>query len=1123
MKSINFEFLRASWPELAELGGLAESYAHPDPASAMVKLRAFTEQLVLWIYGKAGLPKPVRPNLNDLLNDDAFTSVVPPVVVDKLHALRIHGNKAAHGERITTETALWLLKESHAVSRWLYVLVGNGGASGLPPYQDPPFGGLAGEARSQLKREKKAVLEQLAAQEAKMQALLQQLEMAREQAKPVELKAEERAALIQSGQNVADALNFDEETTRRRLIDSQLATAGWRVAANGGNTDEVTQEEPVDQQPTPSGKGYADYVLWNDDGKPLAVVEAKKTAKSAELGRKQAAFYANSLEKKHGQRPVIFYTNGFDIWMWDDAQGYPPRKLYGFYSKDSLQYLATFQRGHRRLLNEIEPKPFADRLYQLEAIKRVCERFSGQHRRALIVQATGTGKTRVAISLTDVLIRAGWVKRVLFLCDRKELRKQAKNAYSDLLNEPIVVVGRNTAQDRNKRIYLATYPAMMRIFATFDVGFFDLIIADESHRSIYNRYRDLFYYFDALQVGLTATPVGLISRNTFTLFGCENEDPTFNYDFSRAVEEKHLVPFELFTHTTEFLREGIRAERLSDDQYRQLEAAGEDPDSFDFEPGEIDKVVFNRDTNRHVLRNLMENGIREATGSHPGKSILFARNHHHAVLLSQLFDEMYPQYGGNFCQVIDNYDPRAEQLIDDFKGIGTNPGLTIAISVDMLDTGIDVPEVVNLVFAKPVRSRVKFWQMIGRGTRLCPAQHKTKFRIFDHWGNFEFFGDEFQEAEPSVSKSLMQQVFEARLDLAETALEQSEPQAFTLAAESIGKDLAALPEGTIAVREKWREKRTVARPEVLHQFAPETVVILRQEMAPLMQWIDIRDHGDAYRFDRLIALMQTELLRRSNRFEDYRDQALDQVAQLQMHMNPVREKGEVIKRFKDPQFWSAVCVADLETMRRELRGIMHHRRPTSGTPASPHIVDVEDGGVEFTQCLANLTAVDLAAYRQRVEEVLTPLFEVNPTLKKIRTGQPVTEGDLNALNSLIHLQRPDVDLNVLKEFYADSAHGLEQILRSIIGMDAQAVENRFADFVRRHPQLNARQIRFLGLLKNHISRYGVIAIDRLYEPPFTTVDSQGPDGVFRDEAQMDDLIAILEAYKPPVRHEERPT
>ncbi|MEK7528320.1 MAG: DEAD/DEAH box helicase family protein, partial [Patescibacteria group bacterium] len=362
--------------------------------------------------------------------------------------------------------------------------------------------------------------------------------------------------------------------------------------------------------------------------------------------------------------------------IWDDSQNYPPRQIQGFYSKDSLQYL-VHQRNAKVPLDTLSPRSeIVDRLYQLEAIKRVCERFGNGYRKALLVQATGTGKTRVAIALVDLLIRAGWVKRVLFLCDRKELRKQAKNVFNDFINEPLTIVRAGTAKDRTKRIYLSTYPAMMRIFETFDVGFFDLIIADESHRSIYNRYRDLFVYFDCLQLGLTATPVDFIARNTYRLFDCEDKHPSAYYPLERAVEEEYLVPYEVYTHTTNFLRSGIKYLQLTDEQRQQLEEDGEDPEAFDYEATDVDRQIFNRDTNRAILRNLMENGLREATGQHPGKTIIFARNHKHAILISELFDEMYPQYGGSFCQVIDNYDPRAEQLIDDFKGEGSNKNLT---------------------------------------------------------------------------------------------------------------------------------------------------------------------------------------------------------------------------------------------------------------------------------------------------------------------------------------------------------------------------------------------------------------------------------------------------------------
>jgi len=417
-----------------------------------------------------------------------------------------------------------------------------------------------------------------------------------------------------------------------------------------------------------------------------------------------------------------------------------------------------------------------------------------------------------------------------------------------------------TAKDRDKRIYLATYPAMNKIYQTFDVGFFDLVIADESHRSIYNRYRDMFRYFDCLQVGLTATPVDFISRNTFKMFDCDDQTPTAYYPLDQAVEEGFLVPYEVYTHTTQFLRKGIKYKDLTAEQKRQLEEDGEDPEDFDYENHQVDKQIFNRDTNRAIIRNLMENGIRDDTGQYPGKTIIFARNHNHAVLLAEVFNELFPQYGGKFCRVIDNYDPRAEQLIDDFKS-APDKDPRIAVSVDMLDTGIDVPEIVNLVFAKPIRSMVKFEQMIGRGTRLCPdlfgnGKHKTHFRIFDHWGNFEFFDKQYKKAEPSISKSLMQQLFEARLNLARTALDQSQPAAFDLVIPLIKEDLERLSEETISVREKWREKRNVSKQEILRRFDPATELTLRKQIAPLMQWADIRGQTAEYRFDLLMVGLQ---------------------------------------------------------------------------------------------------------------------------------------------------------------------------------------------------------------------------------------------------------------------------
>jgi len=1122
VQSKNFEFLRSVRADLAALGGFAEHYAFNDPAGALSKLRLFTERVVDLVYDAFRLPKPYQPNLNDLLNEDAFRTRVPSVVQTKLHALRIHGNKAVHANQGTTPTAVAMVREAFDIARWVFVTFDGGMASAIHAFEPPEPPADA----KKLEKDRQRLLAQIAEQEQQMQAILQQLEDAKAQQVTVERTSDELQQLVDGGSAAASQLAFDEETTRQRLIDAMLVSVGWKVGQSGTSTDDVGQEIEIPQSQNKTGIGYADYVLWDEENnKPLGVVEAKRTSKDADEGRTQAKLYADGLEQKFGQRPVIFYTNGFDIYIWDDAQKQTPRRLFGFYSKASLKYL-IFQRTEKLALDTLAPKSeIAGRMYQIETLKRICERFSLGYRKSLVVLATGTGKTRVAVSLCELLSRARWAKRILFLCDRRELRKQADDVFKEFLpGEPRIHINSKTAGDITNRIYLATYPAMMQCYEMFDVGYFDLIIADESHRSIYNRYRDLFVYFDALEVGLTATPVKFIARNTFKLFACEDGDPTSYFGYEEAISHvpPYLVPFEVYTHTTEFLRKGIKYAQLSREQREQLENDETDAESIAFDDTDVDRAVFNKDTNRAILRNLMENGLRDASGSHPGKSIVFARNHNHAIFLAGIFDEMYPQYGGEFCRVIDNYDSRAEQLIDDFKD--PKNALTIAISVDMLDTGIDVPEVVNLVFAKPVKSYVKFWQMIGRGTRLCenlngPGQDKTKFHIFDHWGNFAYFEESYREVNPAISKSLLQKLFETRLQLADTALAVAKVDAFDLAIKLLQADIAALPETTIAVREKWREVREVQRAGVLRALSAATRSSLFKDIAPLMQWRDTRNWEAAYRLDLLIGRMQSELLKKSAEFSNLRDELIGLVAQLPINVNVVREKLATIEKVRSGDFWKLITdqtdVAALESLREELRGIMRHRVDGPTVGGKPRVLDItEDASkIEFGRHMPKLEGTELVAYRQRVEQVLAGLFDTNPTLRKIRRGESVAESDLATLVSLVLTQHPDVNLTWLTEFYPDTAGDLATAIRTIVGLEPEVVAERFGEFFARHPQLSAKQQRFMALLQNHIAKFGVVTLDKLYEAPFTQVSVDGPDGVF-DDAEVEELIAVIDGFRP---------
>lgn len=1134
-QAANFKHLEAL-PELYQLAAFAQDYACSDPQSALVKMRCLMEKIVGVIYAKLQLPVYPSASIIDKLNADSFTSVVPSKIIDKLHAIRKSGNRAAHEGKVSQQEAVWILQECYFVSGYFYVAYCAGDAKNLPEFVAPDCTKLAEQTDAQFARENKQLQAKLAEHETRLKQALDELKAA----EAAQLKAQQEAASLKkaidegavakakAGFASMSGINFNEAQTRARIIDMDLRAAGWNVSLDDSSTEQVRKEFEVDGQPTATGKGYADYVLFDDDELPLAVIEAKRTRESVEKGRQQAILYANALEKRYGRRPVIFYTNGYDIRLLDDAQGYNSRKVYGYYSKDSLQYLIK-QRSLKKNLNQtpIDTK-VAGRIYQIESISRVCERFSDKHRKALVVQATGTGKTRVSIALAKRLLDAGWAKRVLFLCDRKELRKQAANAFNEHTKEPLYVVGKSKKDAAaSARVFIATYPGMMSIFQQYDVGYFDLIVADESHRSIYNIYGDIFKYFDALEVGLTATPVEMVSRSTCELFGCDYKLPTANYPLEQAIEDRNLVPYKIVSFTTKFLRDGIKKDHLSDEQIAQLEEQGIDPNELDFDAAQIDEAVKNKDTNRVILRNLMEKGLRDVDGQLPGKSIVFARNIKHAELLATLFSEMYPQLHPDFCRVIHSKYERAEELIDQFKA-SDEKSVRIAISVDMLDTGIDVPEVVNLVFAKPIKSKVKFWQMIGRGTRLCPnlygpGKNKTHFLIFDHWENFEYFDLDPEPEDVKQSKSLMQKLFESRLTLAETALKKADLATFDAVIKLIHADITALDMNTIAVRDNWQDVETCKDEKRLNQFAPATKDILWQSIAPLMQWRNIMGQSEAYRFDTEMANLQTLLFTDASQIDIARQALLGKITTLQMHLNEVRAKASAIAAIQQDSYWQNLSFNALEQSRKALRAIIHLRDKAIVTPTPELVLDVKEDTAEYkvTERAANIVSIDYQIFRQEVEKTLAPLFDTDAVLQKIRAGEQVSEADLARLNALVHTQNPNIDLNTLKEFFPESTVSLDKILRTIVGMDKEAIERAFTDFVQQtHTHMNAKQQRFIGMLKNHLIRYGAIAIEQLYDAPFTSIHDMGLDGVFSQQ-QADVIQQFIRQFDVPLGNKKR--
>lgn len=1111
--SLNFELIRNHNDKLATIGGLAEQILYLDPGSAITRLRGFAEGATREIYTLECLPKlPERASFLELLKADAFRQVAEQSLQNIIHFLRYQGNTTAHGGEATVEQAIEALGYAHQLSDYLAV-----NYYGFTPDDQTK---LKLPSRSEQSSISARALEKLLDDNrVKQEQLSRELEMERRARQYAEATAEKLQAARARSQKTASSLHWDENTTRKLLIDRQLAEAGWNVS----DAEQVGLEIEVQHQPTQSGIGYADYVLWGDDGKPLAVVEAKRSRENMQKGREQARYYAEGLAKQFNcPEPIVFYTNGYEICIWDTKQYNAYRQIFGFYSKDSLMFL-QFQHQHKeKNLELLNPDGvIAGRPYQIEAIKAVTNRFQNQRRRALIVQATGTGKTRVSIALVALLLKARWVKRVLFLCDRKELRRQADDAFKQFLpSEPRCVVGDTNQIDQSARIFVGTYPGMMNRFSQLDVGFFDLIIADESHRSIYNKYRDIFDYFDSLQVGLTATPVKFIARNTFDLFGCENGDPTFNFDLTDAIKHqpRYLNPFRVKEFTTEFLRDGIKYKDLTDTQREQLEEdlGDEEAQKTVIKGKDIGKKIFSESTDGQILENLMENGIRDATNSLVGKTIIFAQSQDHAEHLETMFVKLYPQYGTKVCKVIHNKVDRPEARIDEFK----NPDnlFRIAISVDMMDTGIDVPEVVNLVFARPVKSWVKFWQMIGRGTRLCenlfgPGKHKEEFLIFDHYGNFKYFEEEYTEAEITVSRSLLQTVFEARLALIDAGTQKSSIPAYKLSVALVKADICDLPENAISVKRELRLVKLLQESCMLEEMTGDTRYILASKIAPLMGARLLQD-PDASMFDRLIAQLQTALVLGSSELENLKAALLDAVLSLAVTIHEVRQQADEIAAVQTQDYWTTLTVNRLEQTRLQLRSIMKYKKRGGSIGLGTPSTSTFDDDAQIREHRVSLFPDDAQAYRQRLKDILNQMLDQSPVLQKIHHNEPVTEDELTSLTSMVLTQHPGVDPKVLNEFYGRTPRELNITLSQLVGLDAEQVNACFTEFLQQN-QLTYQQTQYLNQLKTFISRNGRIELKDLYTTsPFQQISNGNGLEIF-NEPQIDALIQVMQPFILP--------
>ena len=1090
----NFDYLQElGLTDLHKFCSSAEELQVSNPELSAVSARKALEYIVRALYLMKNVEIPERASLFELVDGETFREFIGDErVMMSVHYVRKVGNNAAHNTPVTKRESFFCLLNIYNVVA--AILLKLRVIDSIAPFND-----------NLIPRNPQAPIVTAP--------------------KVVEVTAESTVVKAASKEAVEDntpvqeiALDISEAETRKLYIDLMLKEAGWEVLDTEGaiQPSKACIEVEVEGMPNNEGIGYCDYVLFAANGLPLAVIEAKRTSVSPIKGKHQAELYADCLEKRYGIRPVIYYTNGFETYIIDGL-GYPPRRLYAFHTESDLELLT--QKRERHDITDFSVKAnITDRHYQKMAIKSVCEHFNGKHRRGLLVMATGTGKTRVSISLVDVLARNGWVKNVLFLADRIPLVSQAHKNFVKLLPHMTTsVLSEDKDPDTTARITFSTYQTMINYIdrdeKAFSVGRFDLIIIDEAHRSIFGKYTAIINYFDALLVGLTATPRDEVDRSTYETFQMEQGVPNYAYELEDAVSEGYLVNYRGFKRGSLILKDGIKYKDLSPKEQEQLEKVWEyeqakkaiDGEDYrrDIRSDEIFKYIFNLDTIDHVLQDLMENGLKVQSGERIGKTIIFAYNHRHAEMIVERFYALYPEYASEsseFCALIDNYVTYSKDLIDKFEIRDGNP--QIAVSVDMLDTGIDVPDVLNLVFFKIVKSRIKFMQMIGRGTRLSkdvfgPGQDKEFFYIFDWCRNFEYFDKNPDGNKAKTVQSLTEKIFSLRARIA-FQLQHQKWQEDEFAKQLhddtktvLKEQVAALSDSHISVREKWADVSHFKNDDNWAYISEVDVNTLSNEIAPLLSKNTLDE--SAKKFDVLTMLIELSLLDgETNCVKAVQNvQTIAEKLQEKATLPQVQAKMTTIKEVLSEVAWQNVSLNWLEKVRKDLRDLVKF---LMGGDNKWFSVDIEDT-ISDEGTIDGITP--RVSYKQSVLDFLSQNRNL-PVLQKIYDMEQLTKADVDELERILWQELGS------KEDYNKFTNGMPCgsnvaiFIRSILGVDRKNAVRRFSEFISGN-ELNAEQEDFLMTIISYVCENGDITKE-----------------IVVNEAPFDERLAVFTPYMLPL-------